>query len=71
MKMKLKLIKKKMKSLSNDNKAIPAAMTPQVAGGYRYTYQGYNCTVTVEVICTDPLTNFNCASNKVAHCDVA
>ncbi|WP_171041697.1 hypothetical protein [Pseudoalteromonas phenolica] len=30
--MKLKLNKKKMKSLSKDNKAIPAAMTPQVAG---------------------------------------
>jgi hypothetical protein len=33
MKMKLKLNKKKIKSLSNDNKAIPADMTPQVAGG--------------------------------------
>ena len=31
--MKLKLNKKKIKSLSNDNKAIPAEMTPQVAGG--------------------------------------
>ncbi|ALO43805.1 hypothetical protein [Pseudoalteromonas phenolica] len=31
--MKLKLNKKKMKSLSSDNKAIPAEMTPQVAGG--------------------------------------
>ena len=34
MKMKLKLNKKKMKSLSNDYKAIPAAMTPKVAGGF-------------------------------------
>ncbi|WP_281561392.1 hypothetical protein [Thalassomonas sp. RHCl1] len=33
--MKLKLNKKKLKNLSKDNKTIPAAMTPQVAGGIR------------------------------------
>ena len=31
--MKLKLNKKKMKSLTNDNKTIPAEATPQIAGG--------------------------------------
>ncbi len=31
--MKLKLNKKKMKNLSKDNKAVPAEMTPMVAGG--------------------------------------
>lgn len=31
--MKLKLNKKKLKNLSNDNKALPADMTPQVAAG--------------------------------------
>ncbi|WDE03213.1 hypothetical protein SG34_017610 [Thalassomonas viridans] len=30
--MKLKLNKKKLKNLSRDNKALPAAMTPQVGG---------------------------------------
>ena len=30
--MKLKLNKKKLKNLSRDNKALPAAMTPQIAG---------------------------------------
>ncbi|WP_404392392.1 hypothetical protein [Pseudoalteromonas phenolica] len=50
--MKLKLNKKKMKSLSNDNKAIPAAMTPQVAGGFekRTNYKDY-CDITSA--CTD------------------
>lgn len=31
--MKIKLNKKKIKSLSDDKKTIPAEMTPQVAGG--------------------------------------
>ena len=31
--MKLQLNKKKIKTLSTDNNSIPAAMTPQVAGG--------------------------------------
>ena len=31
--MKLKLNKKKLKNLSNDASALPADMTPQVAGG--------------------------------------
>ncbi|WDD97396.1 MULTISPECIES: hypothetical protein [Thalassomonas] len=31
--MKLKLNKKQLKNLSKDNKALPAAMTPQVGGG--------------------------------------
>ena len=41
--MKLKLNKKKMKSLSKDNKAIPAAMTPQVAGGAVGVSAGMTC----------------------------
>lgn len=31
--MKLKLNKKQMKSLSSNDKSMPLAMTPQVAGG--------------------------------------
>lgn len=31
--MKLKLNKKKLKNLSNDNKALPVDMTPMIAGG--------------------------------------
>ncbi|WDE02217.1 hypothetical protein [Thalassomonas actiniarum] len=31
--MKLKLNKNTLKNLSNDHKALPAAMTPKVAGG--------------------------------------
>ncbi|WP_419149430.1 hypothetical protein [Pseudoalteromonas 'SMAR'] len=34
--MKLSLNKKKMKTLSADKKHVPAAMTPQVAGGNGY-----------------------------------
>ena len=43
--MKLKLNKKKIKSLSSDNKAIPAEMTPQVAGGQdvNSSYVTYLC----------------------------
>ena len=44
--MKLKLNKKKMKSLSNDNKAIPAAMTPEIAGGLKNEYT-YDCRLTL------------------------
>ncbi|WDE12124.1 hypothetical protein [Thalassomonas haliotis] len=32
--MKLKLNKKKLKNLSDDKKALPENMTPQVGGGY-------------------------------------
>ncbi|MBB1385587.1 hypothetical protein H5119_08545 [Pseudoalteromonas sp. SG45-5] len=35
--MKLKLSKKKIKSLSHDKKAVPIEMTPQVAGGNSLT----------------------------------
>ncbi len=35
--MKLKLNKKKMKSLTNDSKTIPANATPQIAGGGFFT----------------------------------
>ena len=38
--MKLKLNKKKIKSLSNDNKAIPAEVTPKVAGGRGFFTEG-------------------------------
>mgnify|MGYP000132328007 CR=1 FL=1 len=31
--MKLNLNKKKLKNLSKDNKALPAALTPKIAGG--------------------------------------
>ncbi|SFD37288.1 hypothetical protein [Pseudoalteromonas denitrificans] len=31
--MKLKLNKKKIKNLSQDKQSLPAAMTPQIAGG--------------------------------------
>ena len=31
--MELKLNKKKLKNLSNDNAVLPAEMTPQIAGG--------------------------------------
>jgi hypothetical protein len=39
--MKLKLNKKKMKTLSTDNNSIPAAMTPLVAGGQQDINSSY------------------------------
>ncbi|TMO54378.1 hypothetical protein [Pseudoalteromonas phenolica] len=43
--MKLKLNKKKMKTLSADSSNIPAEMTPQVAGGTQInsSYATYRC----------------------------
>ena len=43
--MKLKLNKKKIKTLSADNSNIPAEMTPQVAGGTQInsSYNTYRC----------------------------
>ncbi|ESP95556.1 MULTISPECIES: hypothetical protein [Pseudoalteromonas] len=41
--MKLNLNKKKVKTLSNDNRALPYAQTPNIAGGYR-TKTGCNGT---------------------------
>ncbi|MEQ3512347.1 hypothetical protein ABMY35_03095 [Pseudoalteromonas sp. BZB3] len=43
--MKLKLNKKKMKTLSADSSNIPAEMTPQVAGGTQInsSYVTYRC----------------------------
>ena len=37
-KVKLKLNKKKLKNLSKDKKDLPAEMTPQVAGGFNWSY---------------------------------
>lgn len=42
-KMKLKLNKKKIKSLSSDKKSIPAAMTPEIAGGFDYQFSDIDC----------------------------
>ncbi|MCF2907375.1 hypothetical protein L1285_03475 [Pseudoalteromonas sp. DL2-H2.2] len=43
--MKLKLNKKKMKTLSTDHSNLPANMTPQVAGGtdINSSYPSYRC----------------------------
>ncbi len=41
--MKLKLNKKKLKNLSKDNNALPADMTPKIAGG---NYTGYTCNAS-------------------------
>ena len=43
--MKLKLNKKKMKTLSADSSNVPAEMTPQVAGGTQInsSYDTYRC----------------------------
>ncbi|SFD71559.1 hypothetical protein [Pseudoalteromonas denitrificans] len=43
--MKLKLNKKKLKNLSNDNKTLPAEMTPNVAGAGRPTRTCNGCGV--------------------------
>ncbi|SFD50152.1 hypothetical protein [Pseudoalteromonas denitrificans] len=45
--MKLKLNKKKLKNLSKDNNALPAAMTPQVGGGTGTDGQSNVCTRSV------------------------
>jgi hypothetical protein len=61
--MELKLNKKKLKNLSNDNAALPAEMTPQVAGG-----TGPFVEITGTKCMDQPTTNqsfvcqtFNCA----------
>jgi len=47
--MKFKLNKKKLKNLSNDNKTLPAEMTPHIAGGRWtdgpiFTVNHFTCT---------------------------
>ncbi|CAH9053286.1 hypothetical protein PSECIP111854_01140 [Pseudoalteromonas sp. CIP111854] len=46
--MLLKLNKKKIKTLSQDNSSIPENMTPQIAGGTNInsSYNTYRCQVT-------------------------
>ncbi|MDK1288706.1 hypothetical protein [Pseudoalteromonas umbrosa] len=39
--MKLKLNKKKIKSLTADAKSLPAKATPAIAGGYQYTHDQF------------------------------
>ena len=35
--------KKKIKSLSSDKKSTPAAMTPEIAGGFDYQFSDIDC----------------------------
>jgi len=58
--MKLQLNKKKLKNLSKDNKALPADMTPQVAGG---TVWSHDCNANFTELCTD-----QCAGSRGAGC---
>ncbi len=48
--MKLKLNKKKIKNLSQDNKALPAEMTPKIAGGLIPTSPLF-CSTSVDQFC--------------------
>ncbi|WP_404392390.1 hypothetical protein [Pseudoalteromonas phenolica] len=44
--MKLKLNKKKMKSLSSDKSSMPKEMTPQIGGGTGFCYRTQGCSGT-------------------------
>lgn len=49
--MKLSLNKKKIKALSADKQTVPAAMTPQVAGGNAFGPSDYGLTHCVANTC--------------------